>query len=571
MSAEQLKSSLVARIRASGRIKARGRLGIAACLLMLLTSAGQSQDKLANEAAKAPAEVRKMSTRFLPDSALLCFDIQPNAILTSPTARLIPTEVIEAVCDEQIGIQLDSIQFARVVMDMPGGPNAVDAAVVMSFNQDVKVEQLKSEIIDLDTKLEISSKTAYRLPTPEPMFLVPVSSRLWIIGTESYLPTVIDAAASESSSGRLAEIVSDVDMRGQLQLVVDLEPIKPLIGLGITSQAADIPPALSKMPELINHFDAAWTTVDLANPLELLSYGQFVLRVTDDDAADHVESVLKESLELLREDLVKQGQQAFYEDNKLNAAWRTYIQRVSLEVTPLVSPRREGRLFYGPSTDRATEIGTAGVVVGMLLPAVQAAREAARRMNASNGLKQIALAFHDYHDANKQLPAPAIIDADGKPLLSWRVALLPYIEQQELYDQFHLDEPWDSEHNLTLVDKMPMAFVDPSYLVRPGETVFQVAMGPDMAFTNNTEEPGFRDFLDGTANTILAYESSMASADIWTKPPELTMDMDDPFAQTGDIHPGGFHVMMSDGAVNFVTYETDIDLFRSMLTRAKGD
>jgi Protein of unknown function (DUF1559) len=406
---------------------------------------------------------------------------------------------------------------------------------------------------------------------PEPVFLVPVSNRLWIIGTQSYLPSVIQAAAADSSDGRLAKIVREISLRGQVQLAVDLEPIKPLLGMAMTSAASDIPPALAKLPELVNHIDAAWTSIDVTKPFEVFSYGQMVFRATDDDAAVHVENILNESLEALRADLVAKGHQEFQEPGEMNDAWRAYMQRVSLEITPLLKPKREGRLFYGPNYEGAPEVAVTGVLVGLLLPAVQAAREAARRMSASNGLKQIGLAMHNYHAAYNSLPAPAITDANGKPLLSWRVTILPFIDEQDLYQQFHLDEPWDSEHNLKLVEKMPQAFVDPSYPIEPGKTVFQLAKGPGMAFSNDTEKPSFRNFTDGTSNTIMAYESSKESAEIWTKPSDLAIDMDDPFANTGDVHAGGFHILMLDGAVVFINHDMDPNLYRALLTRGAGD
>jgi RNA polymerase sigma factor (sigma-70 family) len=81
----------------------------------------------------------------------------------------------------------------------------------------------------------------------------------------------------------------------------------------------------------------------------------------------------------------------------------------------------------------------------------------AQRIKSMNNLRQIMLAIHNYHDANNRLPAD-VRDKDGKPLLSWRVLILPYLEQDNLYQQFHLDEPWDSEHNLKLLRQMPAVY-----------------------------------------------------------------------------------------------------------------
>ena len=100
--------------------------------------------------------------------------------------------------------------------------------------------------------------------------------------------------------------------------------------------------------------------------------------------------------------------------------------------------------------------------MNLMFPAVGAAREAARRAQCTNNLKQIGLAMHNYVAAhNNAFPAPALPGKDGKPALSWRVALLPYLEQQSLYDRFHLDEPWDSPHNKALIKEMPAVFTCP--------------------------------------------------------------------------------------------------------------
>src|SRR5262249_54155708 len=119
--------------------------------------------------------------------------------------------------------------------------------------------------------------------------------------------------------------------------------------------------------------------------------------------------------------------------------------------------KREGaeislNLEISPGAQQSV-LALSAVGAGLLMPAVQKVRMAAGNAQGQNNLKQIALAMHNYNDAyNGKLPAHAIYSKDGKkPLLSWRVAILPFIEQDNLYQQFHLDEPWDSEHNKKLI------------------------------------------------------------------------------------------------------------------------
>ncbi len=121
---------------------------------------------------------------------------------------------------------------------------------------------------------------------------------------------------------------------------------------------------------------------------------------------------------------------------------------------------------------------TKSPLVGMLLPAIQKVRTASKRMVSMNNMKQIALAMHNYHDVYGRLPAPAIMDKDGKPLLSWRVAILPFIEQDNLYKQFKLDEPWDSEHNKKLLVQMPGIYAPVKAATKePFATFYQVFTG----------------------------------------------------------------------------------------------
>ncbi|MBC7820403.1 MAG: DUF1559 domain-containing protein, partial [Planctomycetaceae bacterium] len=136
------------------------------------------------------------------------------------------------------------------------------------------------------------------------------------------------------------------------------------------------------------------------------------------------------------------------------------------------------------------EIGPAAVAIGaaLLLPAVQQAREAARRAQSKNNLKQIAIAMHNYHDVTKAFPPAANVDAKGKKLLSWRVHILPYVDQAPLYKQFHLDEPWDSEHNKQFIKQIPPVYVQPTHadLAKDGKTVYLVPTGEGTAFEGDT-------------------------------------------------------------------------------------
>lgn len=209
-----------------------------------------------------------------------------------------------------------------------------------------------------------------------------------------------------------------------------------------------------------------------------------------------------------------------------------------------------------------------GVLIGLLLPAVQASREAARRMSSSNNLKQIGLAMHKYHDTFGRFPSPAITSASGEPLSSWRVALLPFLDQAALYNQFKLDEPWNSEHNIVLMDKMPQIFSDPSLAIPPGVanglTNYHLAIG-DQLLVHPTKKSGFTDVTDGLSNTIMTVAGNEESLRPWTAPEYLEILIDDPLAYV--MRPNGFEVGFGDAAVMRMTPEIAVETFKALLTR----
>jgi RNA polymerase sigma factor (sigma-70 family) len=158
---------------------------------------------------------------------------------------------------------------------------------------------------------------------------------------------------------------------------------------------------------------------------------------------------------------------------------------------------------------------------------------------------------------------------DRRALLSWRVALLPYLGEQDLFRQFHLEEPWDSPHNKPLLNKMPWVYAAPGVTTRePNGTFYQVFVGPHAAFEKH-EVMGFANITDGTSNTLLIVEA--ASAVPWTKPEDLHFDEDEPLPELGGLYPGIFNAALADGTVHAFFQKADPDILRAAITRDLGE
>ncbi len=239
---------------------------------------------------------------------------------------------------------------------------------------------------------------------------------------------------------------------------------------------------------------------------------------------------------------------------------------------------REGFEMYTHTTLPGANMGAAmPVIVALALPAIQSARSSARRAQASNNMKQIGLAMHNYHDVFKALPAAYNTDEDGKRLLSWRVHILPFIEQQALYDQFHLGEPWSSRHNRKLIAQMPAVYRSPRSQADPGKTNYlgnATEGGIFVAPSKSGKTPRgtrFRDIRDGTSNTIMVLEVSDTAAVIWTRPDDFEMAPDNPLRGLAGVWPDVFMAGFCDGSVRPIKFLIDRDALKALLTRAGGE
>jgi len=233
------------------------------------------------------------------------------------------------------------------------------------------------------------------------------------------------------------------------------------------------------------------------------------------------------------------------------------------------------RVPEGPYTSM---VAISGIGMGLMLPAVQKVREAAGRAKDSNNLKQIGLAMHNYDDTYNGLPPAAICDKKGKALLSWRVAILPYIEQDVLYKEFKLDEPWDSEHNIKLLDRIPQIYVCPG-IQQPNDnkTFYRVALGnpakkgDPAAHTmfDPIKTRRFGEITDGLSNTLMVVTA--AESVPWTKPDELMCEPGKPLPKLAEFFSGGSNVLFGDGSVRFIRMPLAEDKFRALLSCDGGE
>ncbi|MDR3635154.1 MAG: DUF1559 domain-containing protein [Isosphaeraceae bacterium] len=208
--------------------------------------------------------------------------------------------------------------------------------------------------------------------------------------------------------------------------------------------------------------------------------------------------------------------------------------------------------------------------------AVSGVLRAERKARCVTNLKELGLGLHNYESEHGHFPAAAIVGTAGKPLLSWRVELLPYLGERDLYEQFHRDEPWDSPHNLALISRMPAVYACPSEPDRTrGVTRYQGIVGPraGLGVIGAMFEPArgidIREITDGASNTVMVAEAG--GPVVWTKPEDLRFEQDGLLPSFGSRHGTGCNALFADGSVRLLRFTIGPAVLRGILTRDGGE
>lgn len=215
-------------------------------------------------------------------------------------------------------------------------------------------------------------------------------------------------------------------------------------------------------------------------------------------------------------------------------------------------------------------IACTGVLAALLLPAVSAAREAARYTMLSNQMRQIGIAMHNYHDTYQQLPPAFAVDSQGTPTCSWRVTLLPFFSTQPVWDQWHHDERWDSDANAQLHLPPPALYISPFDASQPpsAQTHVFAVRHPD-GLMSGDRQTRLSDAKDGLANTILAVYLPGHTTH-WASPDDITLEeLQAELANAS--RQESVILILGDASVRRITSPIDAATVEAMITRNGGE
>jgi hypothetical protein len=509
---------------------------------------------------------------YVPGDSVALVTARPAEVLALPEFKPIRELVNEAI-RQSPARRLSANDFGRVTLfwlrnALPNDrrpSNDAPSGIVLKGTRAQDWKQLQAELANDAEEVAYRDRTYIRSKALAPFCAFIADDRTLLLADEVLLRDLIKAgrhARPRLVWGRLWEQVD----RGQLTAAVDCDWIRERLRATVLSGPQ---PVAAIIP-----FTPLW---EKTRALTLGINGVGGLKVDalasceDSDDAKEVADTLRAALTLGRNSLHSLHQQARRSAGR-DAQAMTSLVLLSEVFEPLlekaevkVDEAKEGstvRLRSVTDTNLAS-------VINAFVPAVGAARGAARRVQSANNLKQIGLAFHNYAAAYGHFPPAAGFAPNSKHPHSWRVALLPFLDQAQLYNEYHFDEPWDSPNNRALIARIPGVYRAPADNGKPTSSSYFVIAGPGTIFSDDNAT-AFAQITDGLSNTILAVE---AKRDIpWTKPEDIPFDPRGPLPKVGGFSADGtFEILLADGAVKAVSQSIEPLVFRALLTRAGGE
>lgn len=211
------------------------------------------------------------------------------------------------------------------------------------------------------------------------------------------------------------------------------------------------------------------------------------------------------------------------------------------------------------------------LIVPFFLPTTRNVRVAAGRLQCLNNLKQVALALHNYHEHYGAFPPAFTVNEAGEPLHSWRTLILPFVEQQALYELINLSKPWNDPANRKAFETSVSVFCCPSTQLEKNQTTYFGVSGEHSVFFGDLSRK-LADIKDGASATLMVVEMPPESAIPWMMPQDAgPADIQRIRTSAKLAHSLGFQNALCDGSVRFISSQVDDTVLQALMTIDGGE
>lgn len=527
-------------------------VGALVCLLLTGSAQLQAQDKV-------PEKREPFRLDVVPEEALAVIAFRPAQLLSEPTLKPIRELLLKDMERSPdmafLGLKPMDVKSVTVIYLFlePGETGRVPFKTVFLVEtidelKQAQMKQLfsKSELV----KADFQGKTLLTKDSKNRDTLVFLDQNSFLISDKtSGVKTILDQLQNRDNrvwTKRLTGVSTTSVAAG-----INMQALRTRLGEALIQPMTNRIPAWPLIAPIWENTEIATLGVTLQKDLSL----KLIF-----DQKNNSEQ-LKQSLDallLLGKNMIRQFQATRGNlDRPLRPNEESYLKRLENAFTEAQVTQNDSRVTFSSVFKQ----DLLNQMVDLTIPAIHHARTAARRARSKNNIKQILLALHNYHERYNHFPPAVVLGPDGKTPHSWRVELLPYLDQQALYDQYRMNEPWDSEHNLKIAETVVPVFSHPSSS-KPANTGYFVVVGDGTAF-GSKEGVSFKEITGGTTQTIAIVE---AKRDIpWTKPEDIAYD-GKKLPKFGGYYQGGSQVGMCDGSVKFISEFLDDDTLKTLLS-----
>lgn len=509
---------------------------------------------------KVAREPKPISVDFVPKEALFALAIDPDRTMNRSKLKMSELEEFKTLLNADTGIDLGQIDQVLVVGGLGSGLSPFYGAI-LRYKASAPRQQVLQTISPAWEEISAGEKKYQKPKEGEGPCICFADDKTLVVAPEATLKTMLNVPADADSL--VLQRLRKLDDSSTMTAVVDVKRLNGVVALA-TATSGGLPapfdkPPLSNLRELLKYFNDAVVKVEVAPDVEIAA----TLYAADEEKAKAGNTLIEDTLTGVGKMLDEQEEGGAVQ-SELAEVMTAQFNGI---VRDLVRTQQDNTVtlkFGGKVLENDLNL----IAPAAVAPYIKSWRETLKAQSATN-LARVAAALDAYAAAKGSYPPPASLSADGKPLLSWRVALLPILGEQALYDEFHLDEPWDSAHNKPLVGRIPAVYRFPR-LPATGKTQLLLPTGPSTIFAG-TDGPKPDIITDDKAKTILLFEVENSKGVEWTKPADLVLDKDNPLKGLQGYIFLPLNVVFANGSVGKFDFEKDGPDLRSLLSPAGGD
>jgi hypothetical protein len=538
-------------------------LAIAALLVVTSSTGCKPAAKTTPAPAAPPVRVPKpISVDFVPKEALFALVLDPERTFKTPKLKMPQLAEFKTLLNADTGVDLDQVEQVLVVGGLGSGLSPFYGAI-MRYKAAIPRQQILQTISPAWEEVSAGDKK-YQKPKAEAGSCIYFADdKTLVIAPETTLKQMLNVPADADSL--VLQRLKKLDDASTILAVIDTKRLNGLLALMTASTGGKLPapfdkPPLANFRDLLKLINDAVVKVEVSPELEISAN----LYSADEEKAVAANTLIGDTLKAVGEMLDEQSESAAAgTESQLSEVMKGQYNGIVRELTRTQKDNTVNLKFEG----KVLAFNVNLIAPLAIAPYIKSWGDAHKEQSRTN-LARIATALDAYVAAKGAYPAPGSLDASGKPLLSWRVHLLPMLGEQALYEEFHLDEPWDSAHNKPLVGRIPAVYRHPN-LPATGKTHLLLPTGPATLFAG-TEGPKPGTITDDKSKTIVLFETDSSKAVEWTKPGDLVLGAD-PLSGLRGYVTLPLNVIFADGTVGQFDFEKQGPDLPSLLSPAGGD